>query len=164
MGFRDSQISFSMLKFFIPLTLLTLFIVPPSTSAQETLTEKGGFVMNANEEHSFLFVLTSRTNDLQELRTGITKYMWKFYPNDKLKITQIQVDGELKDVPLILISGFANKDKAMEFYNGLKTNRPDFMQMGMTKDYFPVTKSNYEKIVRSKSLNGYKPFFQQNYF
>lgn len=152
-----------MLKFIIPLTFLAFFILPSSASAQENLTEKGGFVVNANEEHSFLFVLSNRPNDLQELRTGITKYMWKFYPNDKLKITQIQVDGELKDVPLILITGFSNKAKAMEFYNGLKTNRPDFMQMGMTKDYFPLTKSNYETIVRAKSLNGYKPFFQQNY-
>ncbi|MBI1223779.1 MAG: hypothetical protein GC192_00965 [Bacteroidetes bacterium] len=150
-------------KFFIPLTLLAFFIFPSVMVAQNNLTEKGGFVVNANEEHSFLFVLSNRPNDLPELRTGITKYMWKFYPNDKLKITQIQVDGELKDVPLILITGFEDKAKAMEFYNGLKTNRPDFMQMGMTKDYFPLTISNYEKIIRSKSLNGYKPFFQQNY-
>ncbi|MCF8244453.1 MAG: hypothetical protein K9J37_00085 [Saprospiraceae bacterium] len=152
-----------MLKFFIPLTLLVLLILPSSITAQDNLTEKGGYVMNANEEHSFLFVLSNRAGDLQELRTGITKYMWKYHPNEKLKITQIQVDGELKEVPLILISGFDNKAKAMEFYNGLKNNRPDFMQMGMTQDYFPLTKSNYEKIVRAKSLNGYKPFFQQNY-
>lgn len=119
--------------------------------------------MNASEEHFFLFVLSNRPNDLPELRTGITKYMWKYYPNDKLKITQIQLDGDLKDVPLILISGFTDKAKAMEFYNGLKLNRPDFLQMGMTKEYFPLSKTNYETIVRAKSLNGYKPFFQQNY-
>jgi len=152
-----------MFKFIIPLTLLALFILPTTTSGQENLTEKGGFVLNASEEHSFLFVLSNQAKDLQELRTGITKYMWKFHPNDKLKITQIQVDGELQEVPLILISGFADKSKAMEFYNGLKANRPDFMQMGMTKDYYPLSKSNYEKVVRAKSLNGYKPFFQQNY-
>lgn len=163
MGIRDSQIQFSMLKFFIPLTFLAIFMLPNLASAQQDLTEKGGFVVNANEEHSFLFVLSNRPNDLQELRTGITKYMWKYYPNDKLKITQIQLDGDLKDVPLILITGFSDKAKSMEFYNSLKMNRPDFMQMGMTKEYFPLSKSNYEKIVRAKSLNGYKPFFQQNY-
>ncbi len=152
-----------MLKFFIPLTFLAIFFSPQIASAQEKLTEKGGYVMNASEEHSFLFVLSNRPNDLPELRTGITKYMWKYYPNDKLKITQIQLDGDLKDVPLILISGFTDKAKAMEFYNGLKLNRPDFLQMGMTKDYFPLSKTNYETIVRAKSLNGYKPFFQQNY-
>jgi hypothetical protein len=152
-----------MRNLFIPLTFLALFLLPFTLSAQDQLTEKGGFVVNANEEHSYLFVLANRPNDLQEMRTGITKYMWKFHPNEKLKITQIQVDGDLKDVPLILITGFANKAKAMEFHSGLKTNRPDFMQMGLTKENFPLSKSNYETVVRAKSLNGYKPFFQQNY-
>lgn len=153
-----------MRRFFIPLTFLAFILLPALAIAQNELTEKGGFVMNANEEHSFLFVLANRPNDLQEVRTGITKYIWKYHPTDKLKITQIQIDGELVEVPLIHVTGFQNKAKAMEFYDGLKANRPDFMQMGMTKDFFPLSKTNYEKILRAKSLNGYKPFFQQNYF
>ena len=152
-----------MRKFFVPLTLLALFFLPTCIFAQDNLTEKGVFVVNATEEHNFLFVLANKPNDLQELRTGITKYIWKYHPNDKLKITQIQVDGDLKDVPLIHVTGFANQSQAMEFYKGLKANRPDFMQMGMTKDFFPLSKTNYEQVVRAKSLNGYKPFFQQNY-
>ncbi len=152
-----------MRKFFIPLTLMLMFFLPAALSAQDQLTEKGGFVANANEEHSYLFVLSSRAADLQELRTGITKYIWKYHPNEKLKITQIAVDGDLKDVPLIHVTGFTNKAQAMAFHNGIKTNRPDFMQMGMTKENFPVSKSNYETVLRTKSLNGYKAFFQQNY-
>lgn len=150
-------------KVFIPLTFLLLAIFPMVADAQSDLTEKGGYIVNNSEEHNFLFVLANRPNDLPELRTQITKYIWKQHPNDKLKITQIQVDGELKEVPLILVSGFANKEQAMAFYNGIKNNRPDFMQLGMTKEYFPLSKTNYEKIVRAKSFNGYKAFFQQNY-
>jgi hypothetical protein len=119
--------------------------------------------MNASEEHCFLFVLANRPNDLPELRAGITKYIWKYHPNDKLKVTQIQVDGELTTVPLIHVQDFANKTEAMAFFNGLKKNRPDFLQMGMTLDYFPLSKSNYEQILRAKSLAGYKAFFEQNY-
>ncbi len=152
-----------MRKIFIPLSFLTLFFLPIAISAQGQLTEKGGYVVNANEEHSYLFVLSTRAADLQELRTGITKYIWKYHPNEKLKITQIAVDGDLKDVPLIHVTGFSNKAQAMAFHNGIKTNRPDFMLMGMTKDNFPVSKTNYETVLRSKSLNGYKVFFQQNY-
>ncbi|MCC6727337.1 MAG: hypothetical protein IT258_22720 [Saprospiraceae bacterium] len=150
-------------KIFIPLTMLFLFFMPALVAAQDQLTEKGGYVVNANEEHSYLFVLSNRAADLQELRTGITKYIWKYHPNEKLKITQIAVDGDLKDVPLIYVTGFANKAQAMAFHNGIKTNRPDFMQMGMTKENFPVSKTNYETVIRTKSLNGYKTFFQQNY-
>jgi hypothetical protein len=152
-----------MRKFFIPLMLLLLFALPVALSAQDQLTEKGGYVVNANEEHTYLFVLSNRAADLQELRTGITKYIWKYHPNEKLKITQIAVDGDLKEVPLIHVTGFANKGQAMAFHNGIKANRPDFMQMGMTKDNFPLSKTNYETVIRTKSLNGYKAFFQQNY-
>ncbi len=75
-------------------------------SQQDNLTQKGGYTLNANEEHCFLFVLANRPNDLQEMRTGITKYIWKYYPDAKLKVTQIQIDGDLKNVPLIHIGNF----------------------------------------------------------
>ncbi len=164
MGFRAFQNYFTMRKLIIPLTLLLAFAVRFSATAQTDLTEKSGFIVNAAEEHSFLFVLNNRPNDLPEVRTGITKYIWKHHPSDRLKITQIKIDGDLENVPLIHITGFDSKAKAMEFFNGLKKNRPDFLQMGMTKDYFALSKSNYETVVRTKSLNGYKSFFEQNYF
>lgn len=150
-------------KIFIPLTFLFLLLFQNSSPAQDQLTEKGGYTVNASEEHSFLFVLANRPGDLQEVRTGITKYIWKYHPEGKLKITQIAIDGELTDVPLIHITGFSDKAQAMAFFNGLRQNRPDFMQMGMTKDYFALSKTNYEKIVRAKSLAGYKAFFEQYY-
>ena len=152
-----------MYKICIPFTFLFVLLLQTSGYSQDQLTEKGGYSFNANEEHSFLFVLANRPGDLQEVRTGITKYLWKFHPEDKLKITQIAIAGDLENVPLIHISGFSSKADAMAFFSGLKQNRPDFLQMGMTKDYFALSKSNYEKIVRAKSLAGYKPFFEQNY-
>lgn len=152
-----------MTKFIIPISLICCFLVPITSFSQE-FTEKGGaFTLNANEEHYFLFVLANRPNDLPELRGEITKYIWKYHPNARLKITQIQVDGELAEVPLIHIQAFSNKVEAMKFYMELQTNRPDFLQMGMTLDYYPLSKSNYERVLTSKSLAGYKPFFQQNY-
>jgi len=143
---------------------MTLLMAASFTSFSQTdLTEKGGYAVNAADEHSFIFVLDNKPNDLPEVRTGITKYIWKHHPSDRLKITQIAIDGDLENVPLILITGFSSGAKSMEFFNGLKKNRPDFLQMGMTKDYFAISKTNYETIVRSKSLSGYKSFFEQNY-
>ncbi|MCB0522147.1 MAG: hypothetical protein H6577_14175 [Lewinellaceae bacterium] len=152
-----------MRSFFLPITFLFLLLFSASTHAQGELTAKGGFAVNNAEAHNFLFLLKNSPNDLQELRTGITKYIWKYHPNDKLKITQIKIGGDLENVPLILVTGFDNKGQAMAFYNGLKKNRPDFLQMGMTNDYFALSKTNYEQIVRNKSTEGYKAFFEQNY-
>ncbi|MEK7257384.1 MAG: hypothetical protein AAB316_21695 [Bacteroidota bacterium] len=145
------------------MTILFTLAFLPLAFSQNELTEKGGFTVNPSEEHGFLFVLANRPNDLLEMRTGITKYIWKYHPNDKLKVMQIQVDGDLATVPLIHVTGFTSKTQAMDFYAGLKQNRPDFLTMGLTNDYFPLSKTNYEAIVRAKSLSGYKAFFEQNY-
>ena len=153
----------AMKKLSIPLTT-ALFLFLPLFSFSQELVEKGGFSLNADEEHYFLFVLSEeRPEDLPELRGEITKYIWKHHPDAKLKITQIKVGGELETVPLIHLQSFRNKAAAMSFYNNLQKNRPDFLQMGMTVDYFPLSKSNYEKVLLSKSLLGYKPFFLKNY-
>lgn len=150
------------MKFF-PLFVMFACCLASPAIGQDVLTEKGGYSTNVGGEHCFIFVLNNRPNDLQELRTGITKYIWKYHPSDKLKITQISIDGDLKDVPLIHVAGFQDKAQAMAFFQGLKQNKPDFLQMGMTKDYFPLSKANYDYVVRNKSLNGYRVFFDQNY-
>ena len=153
-----------MRKLMIPLTsLFMLFFVNFSYGQEDILTEKGGFSLNETEEHYFLFVLNNRPGDLPELRGEITKYIWKYHPTPKLKITQIKIEGELADVPLIHIKSFPSKNAAMKFYRDLKKNNPDFMQMGMTKDYFAISKSNFEKVVRAKSIKSYIPFFTSNY-
>ncbi|MFQ5445870.1 MAG: hypothetical protein ACE5FF_02955 [Saprospiraceae bacterium] len=146
----------------IPLACLFAFF-HTSLFAQDELTAKSGYTVNNEEEHYFLFVLANRPADLPELRAEITKYLWKYYPKARLKMTQIAIDGDLENVPLIHLQAFKNKAQAMEFYTGLRKNRPDFLQMGMTLDYFPLSKSNYETILRAKSLAGYKDFFQHNY-
>lgn len=152
-----------MRKFVIPFTTVLLLLFSISLQAQE-FTEKGGYSLDASEEHYYLFVLSNeRPNDLPELRGEITKYIWKHHANAKLKITQIKIDGELAEVPLIHLQSFQNKASAMAFHQNIKKNRPDFLSLGMTVDYFPLSKTNYEKVLRSKTLKGYKPFFLNNY-
>jgi len=146
------------------ITLAFLFVFfNSSLFGQDASSPKEGFTTNFEEEHYLIFVLANRPNDLPEVRAAITKYIWKYYPQAHLKVTQIAVDGDLANVPLIHLAAFKDKAQAMEFYNNLKKNRPDFLQMGMTLDYFPLSKSNYEAILRAKSLDGYKTFFQTNY-
>ena len=152
-----------MKKFIIPFFALLFLAFQNDIIAQDDLVEKGGYSLNSTEEHHFLFVLKNNPADLPEVRAGITKYIWKYHPTDKLKVTQIKIGGELETTPLIHISSFSDQATAMKFYAGLKKNRPDFLQMGMTEDYFALSKSNYEAIIRAKTLKGYKPFFNLNY-
>ena len=149
------------------LALFSLFFL--NTAAAQSpgeFTEKGGFSLTDNmdnEEHYFLFLLNDRPGDLPELRGEITKYIWKEHPQEKLKITQIKIDGELANIPILHIKAFSTKAQAMAFYQKLKANKPEFMEMGMTTDFFAISKTNFQKVIRAKSLKGYKPFFAINY-
>lgn len=157
-----------MRKLLFPLFTLFYLFSFNNISAQTPgeFTEKGGFSVTDNmdnEEHYFLFLLNDRPADLPELRGAITKYIWKEHPQEKLKITQIKIDGDLENVPIIHIKAFSTKAQAMTFYQNLKESKPEFMEMGMTKEIFAISKTNFQKVIRSKSLKGYKPFFAINY-
>jgi hypothetical protein len=116
------------------ITILFAITAFPTLLPAQATGNSSGYSVERNGEHSMLFLLDNRPTDLQEIRTDITKYIWKNYPGQKLKITQIKIEGELENTPLIHISGFTGAEEAMKFYGSLKTNRPDFLQLGMTKD------------------------------
>lgn len=148
----------------IKITAFLVFaLLARTVLSQENLNTKGGFVLNSNEEHYYIFVLNNRPADLPELRAAITKYIWKHHPKSNLKITQIEIDGELANIPLLHVKTFKNKEEALDFHRELINNHPEFLYMGMTVDHFPISKTNFEAIVRSKSLKGYKEFFENNY-
>ncbi|GIV31669.1 MAG: hypothetical protein KatS3mg029_1020 [Saprospiraceae bacterium] len=142
---------------------LSFLFLMTSLHAQDQLTSKQGFTLNPAEEHYYLFVLNDRPGDLPELLGEITKYIWKYHPREHLKITQIAIEGELENTPIVHVRSFPDKAAAMAFHRELLKNHPDFLHMGLTVDYFPISKSNYEQVLRTKSLGGYRQFFDANY-
>lgn len=131
-------------------------------NGQTSEANADGFSVTAGETHAFLIVISSNSLDIPEVRAGITKYLWKQHASDRLKITHIEL-GEASKKQVMYIEEFSDKNHAMKFYKGLKTNRPDFMQMGLTRDYYPISKSNYEILIKKQSLVAYKRFFRENY-
>jgi hypothetical protein len=65
-----------------------------------------------------------------------------------------------------VIRKFDNKDQAMRYYNEIK-DKKDFLgetaKKTYTKEFFAVTQENYRRILKNKTLDGYRDFFTQNY-
>jgi hypothetical protein len=122
-----------------------------------------GFAFEADEPHYILITMTDRALDIPDVRTEVTKYVWRNHAADKLEITHILI-GENRSTNAIILETFSDKSHAMNFYQKMQTNRPDFMQMGLTKEYLVISKSNYEQILRNESMNGYATFFKEKYF
>lgn len=151
-----------MSRLFFIIGLLLLVTALPAI-AQEKMTNKKGFTLSESEEHYFLFVLNNRPADLPELRGEITKYLWVHYPNERLKITQVELGGDLENIPVLFVKSFSGKADALAFYKALKARHPDFLHMGMTQEYFPISKSNFDIVVENNSLEAYKVFFERSY-
>jgi hypothetical protein len=54
----------------------------------------------------------------------------------------------------------------MRYYNEVK-NLADFLgetdRKKYTKEFFAVTQENYRRILKNKTLDGYREFFEENY-
>lgn len=143
------------------LGLYLLFSVLVSTFAVGQ--NNAGFAFAADEPHYILITMTDRALDIPEVRAEVTKYVWRNHAADKLKITHILI-GENRSTNAIILEAFTDKNHAMNFYDKMQTNHPDFMQMGLTKEYLVISKSNYEQILRNESMDGYTIFFKEKYF
>jgi hypothetical protein len=54
----------------------------------------------------------------------------------------------------------------MKYYDEVK-NRKDFLgesgKKTYDKEYFAVTQENYRRILKNKTLDGYRDFYEENY-
>ena len=141
--------------------ILSLLLTISLAFAANAQTE-AGFVNSSNEPHYVLITMTKTAVDIPDVRAEVTKYMWKYHAADKLSISHILI-GENRSVGAMFIKEFRNAQHAMNFHQLMLKNKPDFMQMGLTKNYFVVSKSNFDQILRNRSLSGYDSFFQENY-
>jgi len=123
---------------------------------------EAGYELKAAEPHYFLITMTNRNLDIHDVRTEVTKYVWTYHAADKLQLSHILI-GENRSVGAMFLQEFKNEAHAMRFYEKLQEDQPDFMQMGLTKHYLVISKSNYEQMLRNQSLKGYETFFEDNY-
>ncbi|RMG85944.1 MAG: hypothetical protein D6714_05005 [Bacteroidetes bacterium] len=135
--------------------LLLLFRAGTSLSAQETFK-------NAPDEPHIFLIVPGEIVDLKEYRGSVTKYIWRKHARKNLKIRNIAI-GKNTKTDMILVEGFPNRAAAVQFYQSLKTDFPDFLHMRMTQYLLPVAQSNYDQIVRQQSLEGYVEFMRNYY-
>lgn len=123
---------------------------------------KSGFAFKAEEPHYLLITMTDSALDIPDVRAEVTKYIWRNHAADKLSITHILI-GENHSTNALILESFTDYKHAMNCYDKMQSNRPDFMQMGLTKEYLVISKSNYEQILRNHSMKGYTAFFKEKY-
>ncbi|MFI5170861.1 MAG: tetratricopeptide repeat protein [Chitinophagales bacterium] len=114
-----------------------------------------------DEEQYFLFVMNSTGKNATTLKNNISTFNSTNFTTDNLKISSLLLG---KDNSIIMVKSFPGVETAMTYYFTIKDNAAVFIDL--TKEAFTpmvISKSNYVQFFKSKDIEGYETFFQDNY-
>ena len=119
-----------------------------------------------NDKLHYIIVSFEGDVKINDKKNSISDYNKKFYKLEKLRITPLFLGNDPQNrKPMIVIRRFKNKGSAMQYYEGIQSNMTEFIKddEGIPFNIFAVSQNNYREILRSKSIDGYKDFFDVNY-
>lgn len=123
------------------------------------------FTLEDDKLHYFIVALTGDNFRLDEVKAAVTDYNSEFHKTEQLRISNIFL-GTDTNTPIVVIRKFDNKEQAMRYFNEVK-NEKGFLgetaKKTFNKEMFAVTQENYRRILKNKTLNGYREFFEENY-
>ncbi|MBK8557018.1 MAG: tetratricopeptide repeat protein [Lewinellaceae bacterium] len=123
------------------------------------------FTLEDDKLHYFLVVLRGSDIRLDDVKNSVSDYNRENHRLDQLRISNIFL-GTDTNTPIIVIRKFDNRNKAMMYYNEVK-GKNDFLgetdKRQYTKEYFAVTQENYRRILKNRTLDGYREFFEGTY-
>jgi tetratricopeptide (TPR) repeat protein len=121
------------------------------------------FTVEDNALH-FVVVYVSNQDEvnLQDTKVALAKFHSQYFQLDNLKMASLVFDPS-KNHSLVLIRSFTTKDKAMKYYETAMRNPKDFLPAKAIYEVYPITQKNYREVIKSRSLEAYKEFFEANY-
>jgi len=123
------------------------------------------FTREDDKLHYLLVALKGGDVRLDDVKSAISDYNRENHKLEQLRISNIFLGVDTEN-PIVVIRKFDNKDQAMRYYNEVK-DKDDFLgetgNKKYNKEYFAVTQENYRRILKNKTLDGYRDFFNDNY-
>lgn len=123
----------------------------------------GDYKVTDDQLHYVIIVFNSDVV-LNDAKIIVSDYNEKYHKPQKLRMNNIYLgEGDSKK-PVIAIRRFNDKKEAMEYFDTAAKNRKDFLDESKYQyDVLPISQDNYRELLKSKTLDDYKAFFQQNY-
>lgn len=125
-------------------------------------TAKSKFRINDNSSHYLMVVIDKESVKIEDAKIAVSNYNLANHKLDRIKITTITLGDNLEQ-PVLVLRRFKNRSEVMKYYEGVGKNKGDFMPAQARYELYPITQSNYRQILRAKKLDGYPPFFEDNY-
>jgi len=121
----------------------------------------GNFTDKPVLEHYLAVVIPVREGGSDKTKASLSDFNRQFFASANLKVTSNLLDRENQ---LVLVKQFARKDRAMDYFRVLTSNRESMIDLN-TSGYqmFVIHTENYVELFKGKDIDGYGEFFQQVY-
>jgi tetratricopeptide (TPR) repeat protein len=126
---------------------------------QETDTVPSKFNLDNLAEHNCIMIVPKSTN-LNDLKIAISDFNTLFFSTSQLKITNLLFDDNSQ---LVVISGFADKAKSMNYYSAIKENGDVLKNTGGSPQFYAISLSNFNVFYTDRIISEYKNFFEKAY-
>ena len=123
------------------------------------------FTREDDKLHYFIISLSGDDFRLDDIKVAVSDYNREYHRLEQLRISNIFL-GTDTDNPLVVIRKFDNKEQAMRYFNEVKDKAEFLGESGKkkyNKEFFAITQENYRRILKNKTLEGYREFFGDNY-
>jgi TolA-binding protein len=129
----------------------------------ETGLETAKFTVEENALH-FVIVYVSNQDQisLTDTKIALAEFHKKYFNLDNLKMASLVFDPA-KNHSLVLVRSFTTKEKAMAYYETAIRNPNDFLPANAIYEVYPITQKNYREVIKARTLDTYKSFFEANY-
>ncbi len=120
------------------------------------------FELGMDQVHYFIVALKNNSIKLADAKAKVSDYHRENYSIERLRISNIYLGADVS-TPILVIRRFKNAEKSLEYFKSIEKDMAGYLGEGTEFEFFAVSQSNYRQILRTKTLNGYREFFTNNY-
>ena len=121
----------------------------------------GNFTDKPVLEHYLAVVIPVREGGSDKTKASLSDFNRQYFASANLKVTSNLLDRENQ---LVLVKQFSRKDRAMDYFRVLTTNRESMIDLNTSGfKMFVIHTENYVELFKGKDIEGYLRFFQQVY-
>ena len=113
----------------------------------------------------YVFIVTydMSQKEFDRAKLDISAYNKEYHRFDNLKISNIYLNPKTK-AQIILVRSFIDKDKSLDYYSNVQKNKEVFIKnKEKGYDVFTATQRNYREVMKQRTVNNYRSFFESKY-
>ena len=123
----------------------------------------GGFRESMKELHYMMVVFRDKDVTLSEAKIKVAGFNSKYNKADRLRVTNVYL-GDNNSIPVLILRRFKDGEAAMAYLRNARDREAEFLDPAQF-DYeiYPVSQSNYREVLKIRTVDGYKEWFEENY-